>query len=162
MVLDRGCTNVDSWLGNGGGGDDPGGGWVGEGQRGFQGEKPLSSGGKRTVCIFNPGKMLTSYMLLLMSYLKSASSSWLHLSVCLLDCGWYPEVRLDVASRVWQKAFHTWERMRGYHEGCCGGKNRAISLVEQSQMQTEALQRDEVSSLRKSIYESKNYWITIR
>ena len=41
--------------------------------------------------------------------LRDASSSWLTLSVCPLDWGWNPDVRLAVAPMSLQKARHTRE-----------------------------------------------------
>ena len=41
--------------------------------------------------------------------LRDASSSWLTLSVCPLDWGWNPDVRLAVAPISLQKARHTRE-----------------------------------------------------
>jgi len=40
---------------------------------------------------------------------KKDFNSWWRCSICLLDWGLYPDVRLTPAPKAWQKDFHTWK-----------------------------------------------------
>lgn len=85
--------------------------------------------------------------LLLITHLIAASSSWLYLSDWPFNCRWWPDVRLDVAPKAWQKKskknLQTWEISWGFqsdiisqgipfNQNTCWVKSWVVSNAEES------------------------------
>ena len=81
---------------------------------------------------------------------RAVSKSWFALSVCPLDYGWYPDVKLQVVPIALQNARQTWDVN-------CGPWSETMSVGSQCSLKTWRAKRSAVSAADRSLV-SGMYW----